>query len=286
MQYVTLNDGNKMPQVGLGLFQLNDAAKVEQAIKDAIDVGYRLFDTATIYDNEANLGKIINRSGIGRNEFFITSKLWLVDYPYEKAKKAINISLKNLGTNYIDLYLLHQPYGDIAGAWCALIEAQKEGKIKSIGVSNFYPDQVKNLELMSGVKPAVNQIEVSPWYQRSEDVIFNQEDNVAVEAWAPFSQGRGHIFTNDVLHDIGKKHNRTNAQVILRWLIQRGLIVIPRSVHQARMAENIDVFDFELSDEDMSIISQLDKKESQFFDHRNPEAIESIFGSSLKEMND
>lgn len=184
----------------------------------------------------------------------------------------------------MDLYLLHQPYGDIAGAWRAMEEAQQVGKIKSIGVSNFYPDQLKNLELMSNVKPAVNQIEVSPWFQQDHDVVFNHQEGIVTEAWAPFAEGKHGIFTNETIAKIGQKYSKTNGQVILRWLLQRGIVVIPKSVHQERIAENFDVFDFELSGEDMQTMASLDKHESQFFDHRDPAAIESIFGSSLKAL--
>lgn len=284
MKYITLNDGNKMPQLGFGLFQISDSAKANQAVKDAIDVGYRLFDTAVAYNNEEAVGSAIRDSGIDREDFFITSKLWINQYKYEDAKEAIDESLKRLKTNYLDLYLLHQPYGDIAGAWKALEEAQQEGKIRSIGVSNFYPDQVKNLELMSNVKPAINQIEVSPWYQRTEELDYYQNQNITIEAWAPLAEGKNDIFTNEIIAKIGEKYHRSNAQVILRWLIQRGLVVIPKTIHKVRMAENFDVFDFELSKEDMETIAKLDKGQSQFFDHRDPLAIESIFGNSIRSL--
>lgn len=286
MQYITLNDGNKMPQLGFGVFQIPDLNQAEQAVKDAIDVGYRLFDTAAAYGNEAAVGKAIRESSIDRSEFFVTSKLWVDHFTYEKAKQGIDDSLNKLGLDYMDLYLLHQPYGDTYGAWRALEEAQKAGKIKSIGVSNFLPDQMKNLELMSNVKPAVNQIEVSPWFQEKETVKFNQDEGIAVEAWAPFAEGKHNIFINKTIAKIGKKYGKTNGQVILRWLLQRGIIVIPKSVHKARMAENFDVFDFELSNDDMKVMNSLDKHESQFFDHRDPATIESIFGSSLKALRD
>ncbi len=284
MKYITLNDGNKMPQLGFGLFQISDSAKANQAVKDAIDVGYRLFDTAVAYNNEEAVGSAIRDSGIDREDFFITSKLWINQYKYEDAKEAIDESLKRLKTNYLDLYLLHQPYGDIAGAWKALEEAQQEGKIRSIGVSNFYPDQVKNLELMSNVKPAINQIEVSPWYQRTEELDYYQNQNITIEAWAPLAEGKNDIFTNEIIAKIGEKYHGSNAQVILRWLIQRGLVVIPKTIHKVRMAENFDVFDFELSKEDMETIAKLDKGQSQFFDHRDPLAIESIFGNSIRSL--
>ncbi|QNQ82245.1 aldo/keto reductase [Lactobacillus sp. PV037] len=284
MEYITLNDGNKMPQLGFGVFQVPDLKEAETAVKDAIEVGYRLFDTAAAYQNEEAVGKAINQSGIDRSNFFVTSKLWVDHFTYEKAKQGIDESLAKLGMDYMDLYLLHQPYGDVYGAWRALEEAQKAGKIKSIGVSNFYPDQLKNLELMSNVKPAVNQIEVSPWFQQDSEVNWNQKQGIAVEAWAPFAEGKHEIFTNETIAEIGKKYGKKNGQVILRWLLQRGIIVIPKSVHKVRMAENFDVFDFKLSDEDMKKMNSLDLQESQFFDHRDPSAIESIFGSSLKAL--
>lgn len=284
MEYIKLNDGNKMPMLGFGVFQVPDLKEARQAVTDAIDVGYRLFDTAAAYLNEEAVGEAINNSGIDRSEFFVTSKLWVDHFTYEKAKQGIDDSLKKLNMDYMDLYLLHQPYGDTYGAWRALEEAQKAGKIKSIGVSNFYPDQVKNLELMSEVKPAVNQIEVSPWFQQDQDVNFMQKEDIAVEAWAPFAEGKHGIFTNETLAKIGEKYGKSNGQVILRWLLQRGIVVIPKSVHKTRMEENFNVFDFELSQEDMETISKLNMNESQFFDHRDPAAIESIFGSSLRAL--
>ncbi|MBF7121608.1 aldo/keto reductase [Pediococcus pentosaceus] len=284
MEYVKLNDGNQMPQLGFGVFQVSDLSQAEQAVSDALDTGYRLIDTAAAYGNEEAVGAAIKKSGINRSEIFVTSKLWVDHFTYEKAQQGIEDSLNKLGLDYIDLYLLHQPYGDTAGAWRALIEAQKAGKIKSIGVSNFAPDQLMNLELMSDVKPALNQIEVSPWYQEGEAVDFAQSQDVQVEAWAPFAEGKHNIFSNETIAEIGQKYGKANGQVILRWLLQRGIVVIPKSVHKTRMAENLDVFDFELSDDDMQKMSSLDKNESQFFDHRDPEAIVSIFGESLKAL--
>lgn len=284
MRYVNLNDGNQMPQLGFGVYQVPDLSEAEQAVSDALDTGYRLIDTAAAYGNEEAVGAAINKSGINRGEIFVTSKLWIDHFSYEKAQQGIDDSLNKLGLDYIDLYLLHQPYGDVAGAWRALIEAQKAGKIKSIGVSNFAPDQLMNLELMSDVKPALNQIEVSPWYQEDEAVDFAQSQDVQVEAWAPFAEGKHNIFSNATIAEIGQKYDKANGQVILRWLLQRGIVVIPKTVHKTRMAENFDVFDFELSDDDMQKMSRLDKNESQFFDHRDPKAIESIFGESLKAL--
>ncbi|HJA47303.1 MAG TPA: aldo/keto reductase [Candidatus Limosilactobacillus excrementigallinarum] len=284
MQYVTLNDGNKMPQLGFGVFQVPDLKVAEKAVSDALDTGYRLIDTAAAYGNEEAVGNAIKNSSVDRDDIFVTSKLWVDHFTYEKAKQGIDDSLQKLGLDYMDLYLLHQPYGDVAGAWRALVEAQKAGKIKSIGVSNFAPDQLMNLELMSNVKPALNQIEVSPWYQEDDAVKFAQQQDIQVEAWAPFAEGKHDIFTNETIAEIGKKYGKANGQVILRWLLQRGIVVIPKSVHKARMAENFDIFDFELTADDMAKMSSLDKNESQFFDHRDPAAIESIFGQSLKAL--
>lgn len=279
-----MNDGHKMPQLGFGVFQVSGLSQAEQAVSDAIKVGYRLIDTAVAYGNEEAVGNAIKKSGVARDNLFITSKLWVDHFSYEKAKQGIDESLAKLGLDYINLYLLHQPYGDVAVAWRALEEAQQAGKIKSIGVSNFAPDQLMNLELMSNVKPAVNQIEVSPWYQEGSAVKFNQQQNIQTEAWAPFAEGKHDIFTNETIAQIGDKYGKSNGQVILRWLIQRGIVVIPKSVHKNRMEENINVFDFELSADDMKVLITLDRNESQFFDHRDPVAIESIFGSSLKAL--
>ena len=284
MQYVTLNDGNKMPQLGFGVFQVPDLAVCEQAVADALETGYRLIDTAAAYANEEAVGAAISKSQVAREEIFVTSKLWVDHFTYEKAKQGIDDSLRKLGLDYLDLYLLHQPYGDVAGAWRALEEAQQAGKIRSIGVSNFAPDQLINLELMSNVKPAVNQIEVSPWYQEKDEVNFAQSQDVQVEAWAPFAEGQHGIFTDPTIAAIGEKYGKTNGQVILRWLLQRGIVAIPKSVHKERMEENFDVFDFELSDEDMATMAGLDKHESQFFDHRDPAAIVNIFGQSLRAL--
>ena len=284
MQYVTLNDGNKMPQLGFGVFQVPDLAVCEQAVSAALETGYRLIATAAAYANEEAVGAAIAKSPVAREDIFVTSKLWVDHFTYEKAKQGIDDSLRKLGLDYLDLYLLHQPYGDVAGAWRALEEAQQAGKIRSIGVSNFAPDQLINLELMSNVKPAVNQIEVSPWYQEKDEVNFAQSQDVQVEAWAPFAEGQHGIFTDPTIAAIGEKYGKTNGQVILRWLLQRGIVAIPKSVHKERMEENFDVFDFELSDEDMATMAGLDKHESQFFDHRDPAAIVNIFGQSLRAL--
>ena len=285
MKFVELNNGVKMPQLGFGVFQIPDLKECEQAVLDAIDSGYRLIDTAAAYHNEEAVGAAIKKSGVAREKLFITSKLlWVSDASYERAKKGIETSLNKLGLDYIDLYLLHQPYGDVIGAWKALEEAYHAGKIRAIGVSNFYADQLKNLILTCDVKPVINQIEVNPWYQQKQEIKLNQAEDVRVEAWAPFAEGKHNIVQNEVLAEIGQKYGKANGQVILRWLMQRGIVVIPKSVHKNRMEENFDVFDFELSDEDMQTIAKLDKDESQFFDHRDPETIEQIFGSSLAQL--
>ena len=284
METVKLNNGVEMPKLGFGVFQVTDLDQCEQAVVDAIDSGYRLIDTAAAYQNEAAVGRAIKRSGVDRKELFITSKLWVSDANYERAQKGIEQSLNNLGLDYLDLYLLHQPYGDVVGAWRALEEAYKAGKIRAIGVSNFYGDQLKNLELSNVVKPAINQIEVNPWYQQKSEVDFAQSDDIQVEAWAPFAEGKHEIFTNKVIAEIANKYGKSNGQVILRWLLQRGIVVIPKSVHKNRMAENINVFDFELKSDEMNALNNLDKGESQFFDHRDPRVIEQIFGASLAQL--
>ncbi|MBS9399828.1 aldo/keto reductase [Pediococcus acidilactici] len=281
---VKLNNGIEMPQLGYGVFQIPDANEAEKAVKNALDVGYRLIDTATAYQNETAVGKAIKESGVNREDIFVTSKLWVSDFTYERAKKGIDASLQRLGTDYLDLYLLHQPYGDVMGAWRAMQEAYRAGKIRAIGVSNFYGDQLKNLELTMEVKPAVNQIEVNPWYQQVKEVAVNQREDVRVEAWAPFAEGKHDIFKNELIQQIAEKHHKTVGQIILRWLLQRNITVIPKSVHRVRMEENIAVFDFELDDADMNLMSTLNRHESQFFDHRDPVTIEQIFGKSLKQL--
>lgn len=283
---VKLNNDVEMPTLGFGVFQVPDLSQAQQAVTDALDAGYRLIDTAAAYQNEEAVGKAIKNSSVKREDVFVTSKLWVSDFSYDRAKAGIDASLEKLGLDYMDLYLLHQPYGDTMGAWRALQEAQKAGKIRAIGVSNFYADQLKDLELTMPVQPAVNQIEVNPWNQQKDEVKFNQGEDVRVEAWAPFAEGKHNIFTNETIQKIADKYNKKTGQVILRWLLQRGITVIPKSVHANRMAENIDVFDFELRDDDMKAMANLDKGESQFFDHRDPVTIEQIFGSSLKKVQD
>ena len=275
---VTLNNGVTIPILGFGVFQIADLAACEQSVVDAIEVGYRLIDTAQSYGNEDAVGKAIKRSGVPREELFITTKLWVSDYGEEKAKKAFEASLKRLQLDYLDLYLLHQPFGDVHGSWRALEKLYKEGKVKAIGVSNFYPDRVMDLIMANEVVPAVNQIEINPFYQRYDDQKFLEENMVQPEAWAPFAEGRNNLFQNELLVAIGKKYGKSVGQVVLRWLMQRSFVALAKSTHKARIAENFDVFDFELSDDDMQQITTLDMNESSFFSHRDPEAVKRIMG--------
>lgn len=281
---IFLNDGNEMPQLGFGVYQVPDHNEAKNAVLAALSNGYRLIDTAEVYDNQKAVGEAIKESNVSRDDIFLTSKIWVNHLTFEKAQKAIDDDLKELGTDYIDLMLIHQPYGDIYGAWNAMAQAKRAGKIKSIGLSNFYPDQYMNLELAHEEKPAINQIEINPFFQQTNDVKFFQGRDVAVEAWAPFAEGKNDIFNNQLLKDIGEKYGKTPAQVILRWLIQREIVVIPKSVHSDRQKENMDIFDFELTKDEMENIRSLDKGESQFFDHRDPAVIDNIFGESLRQL--
>ncbi|EHN59035.1 aldo/keto reductase [Oenococcus kitaharae] len=276
MEFKTLNDGNKLPVLGFGVFQIPDPKQAAQAVVDAISSGYRLIDTAASYGNEEAVGKGIKESGVSRDELFITTKLWVSDTGYDATKKAFETSLKKLQLDYLDLYLIHQPYGDVYGSWRAMEDLKKEGKVKSIGVSNFDSDRVMDLMLYNDVTPAVNQIETSPWTQQKDAVAFLEDHNIQPEAWAPFAEGKHEIFTNPVLSEIGAKYNKSVGQVILRWLTQRGVIALAKSTHQARMAENFNSLDFKLTDDELTQIAALDKKESQFFDHRDPAAVERI----------
>lgn len=273
MQTVTLNNGIEMPILGFGVFQINDLAECEQSVVDAIQTGYRLIDTAASYQNEEAVGKAIRRSGVSREELFLTTKVWMQDSGYEKTKIAFEKSLKRLNVEYLDLYLIHQPYGDVHGSWRALEELFKAGKTRAIGVSNFQPDRVMDLICFNEVVPAVNQIETHPFHQQVENQKFLQENGVQIESWGPFAEGKNGLFTNELLADIGEKHNKSIAQVVLRWLIQRGIVAIPKSVKRERMEENFNVFDFQLSEEDMNAILGLDRKESAFFDHRDTKII-------------
>jgi len=278
MEKVILNNGVEMPILGFGVYQVTDPKECETSVFEALNVGYRLIDTAQVYGNEAAVGKAIKKSGVVREELFITTKLWVSDVSYEKAKKAFEKSLKNLGLDYLDLYLIHQPYGDVHGAWRAMEELYKEGKIRAIGISNFQPDRVMDLIVFNEVVPAVNQIETHPFNQHIETQKFLVENKVQIESWGPFAEGRNDIFKNELLASIGKKYNKSIAQVILRWLTQRGVVVIPKSVRKERILENFHIFDFKLSTEDMEAISTLDTGKSLFFDHRDPAIVKWMGG--------
>lgn len=270
MEKVKLNNGTEMPILGFGVFQIPDATECEKAVLEAIEVGYRLVDTAASYQNEEAVGNAIKKSGVAREDLFITTKVWVQDIGYEKTKAAFQKSLDKLQLDYLDLYLIHQPYGDIFGAWKAMQELYHEGKIKAIGVANFHSDRIMDLIANSGFVPAVNQIETHPFHQQVEVHEFLQENNVQIQSWGPFAEGKNDIFTNSALSAVAVKYNKTVAQVILRWLTQRGVIAIPKSVRKERMVENFNTFDFHLSSEDMQIIGSLDTNSSLFFDHRDP----------------
>jgi Aldo/keto reductases, related to diketogulonate reductase len=269
MQHVVLNNGVEMPLLGFGVYQVTDLKECEQSVLDALQAGYRLIDTASAYGNEEAVGKAIRKSGVPREEIFVTTKLWIQDTGYEKTKKAFEKSLKNLRLDYLDLYLIHQPIGDVYGAWRAMEELYKVGKIRAIGVSNFHPDRLMDLKLFNEVVPAVNQIETHPFHQQIENQQFLQENGVQIESWGPFAEGRNDLFKNELLASIGKKHQKTVAQVVLRWLIQRGVVAIPKSVRKERIIENFNIFDFELNPADMESIATLDTKKSLFLDHRD-----------------
>lgn len=270
MKTVRLNNGVEMPLLGFGVYQIADAAECEQAVYDALMAGYRSIDTAKVYGNEEAVGKAIKRSGIAREELFITTKVWISEAGYELTKQAFADSLKRLDVDYLDLYLIHQPLGDVYGAWRAMEELYAAGLIRAIGVSNFHPDRVMDFICHQQVVPAVNQIELHPFFQQTEAAQFLTENGVQTESWGPFAEGRNGLFTNELLASIGAKHQKSVAQVVLRWMIQRNIVVIPKTVHKARMIENIDIFNFELSEEEMAQIATLDKPESSFFSHRDP----------------
>lgn len=270
MQKILLNNGIEMPVLGFGVFQVTDLAECERSVLDAIAAGYRLIDTAAVYMNEVAVGNAIKKSGVPRDDFFITTKLWIQSNGYEGTKKAFENSLTQLQLDYLDLYLIHQPFGDVHGSWRAIEELYKEGKIRAIGVSNFHPDRLMDLIVHNEIIPAVNQIETHPFHQQIEVQQFLQENNVQIQSWGPFAEGKNNIFQNELLHSIGNKYNKSVAQVVLRWLIQRGVVAIPKSVRKERMEENFDIFNFELNFEDMEAIKTLDTKTSSFFDHRDP----------------
>ncbi len=270
MEYVTLNNGIKMPLEGFGVFQVPDPAQCEQAVLDAIASGYRLIDTAAAYMNEEAVGKAIAKCNVPREELFITTKLWVQDAGYEEAKKAIQTALDKLGLDYLDLYLIHQPMGDYVGAYRAMEEAYKEGKLRAIGVCNFYPARLADLCETVDVIPAVNQVELHPFFQQENALALMKEYNVTPEAWGPFAEGNHGIFTHPVLTKIGEKYGKSAAQVALRWNVQRGVVVIPKSVHKERMEQNMNIWDFKLSDEDMAEIAALDLGHSEIVNHDDP----------------
>ena len=273
MQTVKLNNGVKIPILGFGVFQITDPAECERSVVDAIETGYTHIDTAASYMNEKSVGVGIRASGVAREELFITTKLWIQSDGYAGTLKAFDNSLNRLQMDYVDLYLIHQPYGDVYGEWRAMEELYQQGKIKAIGVSNFHPDRMMDLIVHNKIVPAVNQIEVSPFHQQGEAQSFFDERGVTVEAWAPFAEGRNNIFQNETLLSIGAKYNKSVAQVILRWVVQKGIIALAKTVHRERMIENISIFDFELNAEDMAAIATLDTNTSSFFDHRDPKMV-------------
>lgn len=276
MKHIVLNNGVEMPILGFGVFQVRDAEVCERSVYEAIQTGYRLIDTAASYLNEDAVGKAIKRSGVTREELFVTTKLWIQDAGYERTKKAFEKSLHRLQLDTLDLYLIHQPFGDVYGSWRAMEELYREGRIRAIGVSNFQPDRIMDLIVHNEVVPAVNQIETHPFNQQIETQKFLQENNVQIESWGPFAEGKNNIFQNELLLSIAGKYRKTVAQVILRWLTQRGVVVIPKSVRKERIVENFNIFDFELSSEDMNAIVTLDTKVSSFFDHRDPETVKRL----------
>jgi 2,5-diketo-D-gluconate reductase A len=273
MRKVILNNGVEMPILGFGVFQVTDKKECENAVLNAIETGYRLIDTAASYMNETAVGNAIKNSGVARKDLFITTKLWLQDAGYEKTKTAFEKSLNKLQSDYLDLYLIHQPFGDVYGSWRAMEELYKNEKVRAIGVSNFQPDRIIDLITFNEIVPAVNQVETNPYNQQIATQKFLTENKIQMESWAPFAEGKNNLFQNVLLQSIAAKYNKSIAQVVLLWLTQRGVVAIPKSVTKERIIENFDIFDFELSSEDLTSIATLDMKTSQFFDHRDPEII-------------
>lgn len=281
MDYVTLKSGVQMPQEGFGVFQIRDLDECERVVLDAIDTGYRLIDTAESYGNESAVGKAIAKSGVNRADLFISTKLWVTDTSYEGAKAAIDRSMENLGVDYLDLYLIHQAMGDYIGAWRAMTEAYKEGRIRAIGVCNFYPHRLADFCETVDELPAVNQVELHPFFQQENALSLMREYGVQPMAWAPFAEGKHGIFTHPVLTKIGEKYGKGAGQVALRWNMQRGVVVIPKSTHRERMEQNIDVFDFSLTDEEMREIAALDIGHSEIIDHTDPKLVQALHGRKL-----
>ena len=276
MKQVTLNNGLKMPILGFGVYQITDLKECERAVLDAIEVGYRLIDTAQAYGNEEAVGRAIKKSSVLREELFITTKVWISNAGYEKARQSLEESLKKMQLDYIDLVLIHQPVNDYYGTYRAMEEMYKEGNIKAIGVSNFYPDRLVDICLCNEIIPAVNQVEVNVFHQQTDAQEYMKKYNVQMEAWAPFAEGKNDMFNQPLLKEIGTKYGKSVAQVILRWLVQRNIVVLAKSVRKERMEENINIFDFELSHDEMNRISELDKGESSFFSHYDPNIIEFL----------
>jgi 2,5-diketo-D-gluconate reductase A len=270
MQEVTLNNGMKMPILGYGVFQIADEAECERCVVDAVAAGYRLIDTATSYKNEEAVGRGLKNCGVPRDQLFVTSKLWVEDASYERARVAIDKSLKRLGLDHLDLYLIHQPFSDVHGAWRAMEEAHRAGKLRAIGLSNFQPDRLADITAFNEITPAVNQIEVNPFHQQAESIDYMRSIGVQPEAWAPFAEGRNNLFQNKHLVEIAQRNGKTVGQVVLRWLVQRGVVALAKSVRKERMVENLAVFDFELSEADMQFIATLETGKSSFFSHRDP----------------
>ena len=273
MEFVTLNNGVQMPMLGYGVYQVTQE-ECEKCVLDALDVGYRSIDTAQSYFNEVQVGNAIHKSGVARKDIFLTTKVWIEHYGYEQAKASVLESMEKLQTDYLDLCLLHQPFADYYGAYRALEDLQSEGKIRAIGISNFYADRMIDIASFARSVPQVNQVETHPFNQQTEAKKYMDKYGVQIEAWAPFGEGRGDMFTNPVIAEIGSKYGKTAAQTILRWHIQKGVVVIPKSTHRERMAENFNVFDFSLTDEDIATINALDKAESSFFSHNDPAMVE------------
>lgn len=276
MQDVTLNNGMKMPILGYGVFQIADEAECERCVVDAVQAGYRLIDTAASYKNEEAVGRGVKRCGVPRDQLFVTSKLWVEDAGYERAQVAIDKSLKRLGLDYLDLFLIHQPFSDVHGAWRAMEAAHRAGKLRAIGLSNFQPDRLMDITAFNDVTPAVNQIEVNPFHQQAESVDFMRGLGVQPEAWAPFAEGRNNLFENEPLVAIAQRHGKTVGQIVLRWLVQRGIVALAKSVRKARMLENLAIFDFELSEGDMQAVATLETGKSSFFSHRDPAIVKQM----------
>lgn len=281
MQFVTLNNGLKMPVLGFGVYQI-PPSDTERAVSEALEVGYRHIDTAAVYKNEEAVGKAIAASGIPRDDLFVTTKVWISDAGEDAARAAFERSAEKLGLDVVDLYLIHQPFGDVYGSWRALERLNEEGRVRAIGVSNFHNDRLADLIAFNRVVPAVNQVETHPFLQRFADQEFMAGEGVQIESWAPFAEGRNNLFTNPTLSSIARAHDKSVAQVVLRWLIQRGFVVIPKSVRRDRMEENFDVFDFELADSDMAVITTLEKGEPLFIDHRDPAAVDALKGMTVE----